>query len=533
VLELMGTNERLKAIIVEDEEPIRNLLRISVDWEKLGVTIEGEASNAYEALDLVDCVYPDIMFTDICMPIIDGIELSRMVVEKYPNIKIIILTGHDDFEFAKKSIKVGISDFLLKPIDGEEISNAVLKIKAKILEEKSNQKEKNRLRKLLDENLPFLREKALNEILSNALDAEKIKKILNFYTIDLTESLLQIAVIETMKGDENAETSHLLLNLRCQELIRQYFKENEKVHIFSDVGYRIVILNNNVNVDLSTCVREILTILINQCKAFVSIGLGNPYQTLTRLRHSYVEACMALKYKIVSGWNLVICYSDMNLTQDGRVSYDVDMFETLRFNIHVGLKDKAVAQLENILGENGEAVTPDTLRIIGSNVISAALGALNDHGITISEVFQEGYQIYEKIFKIDNVPEMRRCLNEILENSIESINRASKFRKKNLVGGIEEYIKKNYRNSELSLSLTAKEFYVNPSYLSRVFKENTGMNFIEYVTRVRIEAAMKLLKSTDKKVYQIADEVGISDPKYFSVCFKKTSGLSVSDYRNQ
>lgn len=123
--------EQIKVLIVDDEYLIRNLIRKRINWEEQGMTIVGEASDAHEALNMVDTLRPDIVFTDICMPFIDGIEFSRMVTEKHPAIKIVIITGHDEFEFARRSIKLGIADFILKPIHAAELLNVTERLKKK------------------------------------------------------------------------------------------------------------------------------------------------------------------------------------------------------------------------------------------------------------------------------------------------------------------------------------------------------------------------------------------------------------------
>ena len=122
----------LKVLIVDDEYLIRNLLKLRINWDEYGMTVVGEASNAREALDMIDEYMPDIIFTDICMPYMDGIEFSKIALERYPDIKILILTGHDEFEYARRSIKIGVSDFILKPINVNEIEKSLLKLKKKI-----------------------------------------------------------------------------------------------------------------------------------------------------------------------------------------------------------------------------------------------------------------------------------------------------------------------------------------------------------------------------------------------------------------
>lgn len=149
----------LKVIIVDDEYLIRNLIRMKVNWEEVNMEMVGEAGNAEQALELVDKLKPDIIFTDICMPAMDGIELSRRIVEKYPYIKIIIVTGYDDFEYARSSIKLGISDFILKPINSSELMQTLSKLRNIIGSERNREIEYNQLKKQVEEKLTNFKRK--------------------------------------------------------------------------------------------------------------------------------------------------------------------------------------------------------------------------------------------------------------------------------------------------------------------------------------------------------------------------------------
>lgn len=157
----------LKVIIVDDEYLIRNLIKMKIDWEEVGMEVVGEAANAEQALELVDNLNPDIIFTDICMPSMDGIEFSKLVIERYSHIKIIIVTGYDDFEYARSSVRLGISDFILKPINSDELMQSLSKLRSIINSERNHEKEYNQLKKHVEESLPVLREKFLNQRVEN------------------------------------------------------------------------------------------------------------------------------------------------------------------------------------------------------------------------------------------------------------------------------------------------------------------------------------------------------------------------------
>ena len=225
----------LKVFIVDDEHLVRNLLKNCIDWEKIGYKVIGEASNAHEALDLADRLRPDVIFTDIYMPFMDGLEFSKIVFERYPLTKIIVLTGYEEFEYAKKSIKIGIADFLLKPINDDEIRKVALDMKTRIRAERSHRDEYNRMKKQLEEYRPYLKEKLLNSIIQNVFSSEEMKQQLDYFHIRINSDHIQAAAIEVSfpdNSDKTGEEERLLLNIQCLELVSKYFRDDECVNVF-------------------------------------------------------------------------------------------------------------------------------------------------------------------------------------------------------------------------------------------------------------------------------------------------------------
>lgn len=249
----MSASNLLKVLIVDDEHLVRNLLKKCIDWNEIGYEIVGEASNAHEALDLVDALRPDLIFTDIYMPFMDGLEFGKLVFEKYSNIKIVVLTGYEEFEYAKKSIKIGIADFLLKPINDDEIRRVALTMKEKIEAERNHRAEYDRMKKQLEENLPYLREKLLNKLIQNGMEDVDIHQELEYFHISLNPTFVQVAVIEATLSDvssNSGEEERIVLNMQCQELVSKYFRDTSKTsalacvifaQIWMHMGYSMII----------------------------------------------------------------------------------------------------------------------------------------------------------------------------------------------------------------------------------------------------------------------------------------------------
>ena len=530
----MGT-ELLKVIIVDDEKLIRQLLRNCINWGKFGFRLIAEASGSMEAIDLVDEHVPDIIFTDICMPFVDGIELSRIVLEKYPGIKIIIVTGHEKFEYAKQSIRLGITDFLLKPINNDEIIKVLSNIKKVLEEEKLHWKEYDKLKKQLEEDLPYLKEKYLNNLLTGTLSLEDIHRKSEYFNIHLKSEWSQIAVIyNSCQDSKNIEEDVLISRLNALEYSKEYFKDKSDIYLFLNNDDKIIILNNNKVIKLTEECEILKTKLINRLNCNVSIGIGNPYNTFYDISLSYNEACDALKYRIIEGSNNVIHYNDIYFSNDKKVIIKNKSINDLKFYLKIGVYSISANIIEQMLDEKeiGKSIDIQSIRVIASNIISVILNIIMNTEINIRSIFT-GPEPYEHIFKIETLPEMIEYLKELALALTDLINNLKTNKTNRLISEIKDYIIENISNYDLILYNLADEFTLNPSYLSRKFKKETGKTFIEYVSKLRIKKAVKLLKETDLKNYQIAEEIGIADPHYFSIFFKKYLNMSISDYRKK
>jgi len=529
------SNELIKVMIVDDEPLVRNLLKSCINWEDIGMEIAGESASALEGIEMVDRILPDIIFTDICMPVMDGLEFSKRVIEKHPGIKIVILTGHEEFEYAKKGIKVGVADFLLKPINDEEITRTALTIKEKLVAERMLTEEYERLKEQLRQNMPFLREKVLNELIQGSADLKSVKDRMAYFDIKVKEDIFQAAVIEIFSAEEvdpTDEEKELIYKMRCLELTRRFFDKDPFVQVFFDNSQRIVVLCNESSVDLGECCEMIKSMLINRLKCFVCIGIGNAYDGMDRVWMSYKEACDALRYRFIVGKNQVISFSDIYFSQEVRTNVDSNLMGNFCFYLKSGLKDKWEELINAVFSETEPGVsTKEQARVFACNFVANVLNVLMESGIKQEEVFTENSQPFETVFKLDTLPDMKDYLKNISYKASQAVNSMRAKRARKIIQDVKEYIDDNFSNSNLTLSEVAKKFYVNLSYLSRIFKEETGYTFVDYIIKLRMEKAIKLLDETDKKAYEIAEEVGINDPHYFSACFKKYTGVSINQYK--
>lgn len=529
------SDQLLRVMLVDDEENERNLLRICIKWNEIGMEIAGEASSAREALDSLEEINPDIIITDIRMPFMDGLEFSKIVVETYPYIKVMVLTAHEEFEYAKEGIKVGIADFLLKPIKRTEIKNALVNLKNKIESERLYKNEFNELKKQLEDNFPYIKEKFLNELLQNSLLAEDLENKMDYFSLNDFKSYVQVALIEYENVDKEVfEEQKVLLGMKCTEIIKKYFKEDKRIEVFADNGRRIVVLNGDDSIELVECCEQIKAMVINRLKCYVSIGIGNVYRDIKDLKRSYGEACEALNYKALYGKNNVISFADTNINENNW-STKTDEISKIGFFVKTGIGERAIEQVHLIFEEfyRTGLKSIDQIRITSINIVTVMLNAITELGIDYNDIFASGSLPYDSILKIDTVPDMDNYITGITTDIVNSVKSIRTRKTNKVISEIINSMQENLANSGISLSNVAKDFYLNSSYLSRIFKQETGCTFVEYLTKIRIEKALSFFKETELMLYEVAEQVGIPDPNYFGKCFKKHMGMSVNDYKKQ
>ncbi|MCI3922884.1 response regulator [Paenibacillus sp. TRM 82003] len=524
--------DKLKVLIVDDETLIRNLLRMRIDWEGQGMTIVGEASQALEALVLMDEQRPDIVFTDIYMPTIDGIEFSRRVLEKYPDTQIVVVTGHDEFEFAQKGIKIGIADFILKPIRAAELLGVTDKLRKKIYEERIRVQELDQLREELRRNYPLLKGKFMNQWVSGTLPAEEFREKAEYFNLRICEegSEQQIAVMEISATEAHQTEADLMLGMECRNRTEAFFREDQDVVVFADADDRIVILSMRRNGNLvDDCERLQVQLLASQA-CFVNIGVGRRREGAMEIRQCYREACRALQYKAFVGNNQVICFDDIVDRKGQSYHSDPDLLQQLQFHISVGSAEEALRVLKRMFDVPFSSVSQ--FRLAAMDVIKECQHAAIEQELENDNVLLDKETLIS-ILTADTLPQAREILEHCVHLLSGAIDAKIQAKANNLISRVKAYLEDNISDPGLGIASTAAAFFVSPGHLGRLMKKETGQTYVEYLTNLRMKKAETLLKTTDLLGYQVGEKVGIPDPHYFSTLFKKNTGRSVNEYRSR
>lgn len=528
------TVEPLKVLIVDDEYLIRNLLRMRIDWEQQGMTIIGEASDAEEALGQVELLRPDIVFTDIYMPRMDGIELSRILMERYPSLKIVVVTGHDEFEYARQSVKLGISDFILKPIRASELLQVTTKLRATIEQEIGREWELIKLREEMKQSLPYLRERFVNQWLSHVVPEDELHEKARFFGIPISSSEpgLRIAVMEvevavpqakidapevyrhlpetshqvhqahqasqphqlsqvqrepqhdqthisrhqTEAHPQPAEEIHILLRMVGMKQAQAFYSQDSQTIIVMDPHNRIVVLSLGADTEFASQVQQLQeelqhTLKLEGCEVDVTVGIGQWQSRWEKACVGYREACRALDYQAFVGKNQVICFEDL-IIEGGKRPYhsDAQLLQQLQFNVSVGAGEEAVLLLERILSVPFSDVSQ--FRMAAMDVVTECQRAAIEQQLEGEHALNK--EAVAAIFTANHLPELKSMLEQHVRTVSDVIQAKRQAKEGNLIDRVKAYLEENMSNAEVGLSSTAAAFYVSSGHLGRLMKKKPG-----------------------------------------------------------
>ncbi len=530
----------LKVMIVDDEYYFREALKVSLDWEELGFTICAEAKNGNDALLKADELSPDIVLVDINMPVMDGLEFVKEIKNKGFDCKIVILTGHSEFQYAKQAVQLGVHNYLLKPVNEKELMESLLDLKRVIERERDIKIEFNKLKQQVKNSIPLLKEKFLNELIQGSLirTEKSIANRMAYLNIQLSSDYYRVISIE-INHDDDWDDEDIQLwkfavsNIAC-EVLEGYFPY-ELCYDNNDL-ICIIIGSNEKNYDTQLLLEsklEIIRSVISKHLEFtITIGVGNEKRSLFDIAASYDESLVALKNKLTLGLDRVITYCSV---EDSEIR--VNLFTAGDKNLLlIYMRTGDITEVMNLINRvftqiSEESLHHEILYVICVEMVSACMEFIIESGLSVKEVLPNNLlNIIEEIQSKGTILEIEEWLKSIFKNTLEAVSRKRSKKASGLIDDVKIYIHKNYGSSELNIDEIASNLYVNYSHLCFVFKRETGITINEYLTEYRMNKAKELFDNGIILVLDVAGRVGYSDANYFSKCFKKYYGLAPSKY---
>ena len=518
----------LKVFIVEDEIIVREGIRDNINWEYTDFTFCGEAPDGESALPLIQELKPDILITDIRMPFMDGLQLSRIAKKNMPWIKIIILSGHDEFEFAKEAISIGVNEYILKPISPQNLLKSLNKVAAQISEEKKLKEDVENLKLQLISDEIFLKEKFLLGLSLGQISASQAIEQSKRYHINLISKYFMVMLIEV-------ESNELL---KVEALVTEVISYNTGIlHFKRSTTEIILILKGEQEEELKE--NGYLTAQLIQYRvekgseSCLSIYMGRVQERIQGIVQSLQDS-YAVKNQMFGFYkHKIMGFDDLSMTPINRETLSTLARMPLDDFLQYGGKAGISAYLEEYLKSISESAVSSKLFItyMVMDVLITAAKFINGLGGDAHKIIPEIKDIDVIIAQYNSVEELFELLNHALNRTFDYKESKKQSKYIDILDKAKTYIHSHYSDPDISLISTSNHVHLSSNHFSTIFSQETGETFIEYLTKTRIKKAMELLKTTNQKSREIAYAVGYNDPHYFSYMFKKATGTTPKEYR--
>lgn len=514
----------LSVMIVDDEKWICELIRQSVDWDELGMEVTGVAHNGSEALAIMSEHNMDIVISDIRMPGMDGLDLIRTAQEKGFQSRFIIISGYQDFEYAKSALQSRAANYILKPVDEDELTLTLFKLREEIGALKMQERQKVQFAetkgKLREQFIRMLakEDKVIDKGYVEEMNAGAKSFLCVAFRLDPSDPKNPDETIFSILAEQLAQTVDLAMK-DCRISAVSFLEENAVFYVleFHRDTDAVKVLKN--------CFPDI-RLKVNAYRGYkLTMGIGTVVNDLENLHHSYLEADCAVKYRLIAGTDKMIESEKLNFIEKS-ISGTLSM--TMRNRLvnlcEAGNEDGLREWIDEFLEfENIGGINPQIIYDRARAVLSAFLDAVHDHENDLELLMKE-------VSWADSLSTLKETLKRIMGRILLQKMKQHEHESSKPVAIAKDYITQHYKE-DIVLSDAADRVFLNPNYLSALFKKETGSTFLNYLQNYRIEIAKQLLKETAKKVSAIAEEVGYRDTGHFTKLFKKYTTLTPAEYR--
>lgn len=535
----------LKIFLAEDEVIVRETIKRMIPWEDLGFELVGEAADGEMALPLLLRQKPDLLITDIKMPFMDGLTLAKVAKKEIPGLKVVILSGYDDFNYAKQAINIGVEDYLLKPITKNALIERLTEIRSRYEHEKTQKEYYEKFHREMQAYEKNSSRDFFEALVSGSMDMMEIYRRSEKLGLDIVAEAYNVLIF-TMNCEEDfsgQREGYSEWEAESLELLEEFFSENTSAMLFrcNIFSYGVLIKGQKETIEENTrsCVSEIQRILDRkEQKRQWFVAAGEPVERLSQIQKSYYSASRAFSQRYLYDEN-ILYYDEMASMEKKNVTEDDS---TYLQKVDVNALNPVILQkfLSNGLLEETENFVKDYFYAIGQepleslvfrnyvtlNVRFSVMSFLKEIGCDTRTLEQEDTE--------DVLSESSKSLENAIAYAEKIISQAIALRDQNsgnknrsILKTAVDFIDSHYMEEDMSLNKAANAANVSANHFSALFSQNMGQTFIEYLTNLRMNKAKEYLRCTSMR----SSEIGYKDAHYFSYLFKKTQGMTPSDYR--
>lgn len=530
-----------KLLLVDDEVLVREAIAENIHWNELGYELLSVCENGKEAIEYIKKNKVDVVITDICMPFIDGIDLSKYIYENHLPINVIIFSGYNEFEYAKKAIKYGVSEYLSKPVTAYELSEILGNLKKNLDKKREVEAEFDKLNKSYFKNRILIQSKIIEKlIMGNEIEEESRKDIEEYgLQMDYLEYRVAIVEIDIYSDLYNANEdkikkgemkSFVIYNI-SDEIIKKY-NAGEVCKGDNNKGLILLWTNHSREFEdkINLIFKEIQEEVFKVLKLTITISVGEIVYSLSDLHKSYKDAEQLLLYRYLWDENQIFDREKLKNKLNGSVNLDNVIDKVI-----LGIKLNEKKQIEEKIIEIQELLKNAYIRknkicLYLFEIVSQACDLLRTYNLTDDFIYRKKEEVITRITESRSLREAMLMLKEFCYMSCDEMykQRDSDGNKQAMLA--LDYIEKHYGDFDLNLNVICSYVCVSISHFSTIFKNYTGDTFMEVLMRTRMQKAKELLENTSLKNYEISEKVGFRDPHYFSIAFKKATGKSPKEY---
>ncbi len=526
-----------KLVIVDDEYLIRELISNSVDWQAINIEIVAQAEDGQEAIEVVEKFKPDIILIDINIPFINGIDLAQVLRDKYPKLRIVILTGYGEFAYAQKAIGIGVYAYLLKPIDAGELTQVMTNITDELTRLMAQDIYINELKVSAYHYRLSKKNEFLNSLIySKTLHHEnKILKLAEKNKVSFSKKEKYIITMEISKLSMlfPEKTEQYLWAYAACNIAQEILMTHDTCIVFVTDDYHVVsiISRDNQSIDsICNACNRVIEAVRKYVNLDSTIAISNAFTKLNMIYTEYRHTIQALGEKFYTGMSVV------NGEKASKKSMAYPHLSIDQEKILLACKTGDSTLLNNVLDSLVEGVMTykidrEIVNIKFIEFITYVVNAIPQDEELKENIIQLYEQAKNEIIQSETVSELQDKVKFYCTSLLALSNAKTESKAARMVGDAQEYIKNNYARYALALDEIASNIYISPNYLSKIFKKECNQTVVEYITEYRMQKAVELVeKYPNIQVNILAQKIGFSDPFYFSRLFKKRFGTSPSKY---
>ena len=526
----------LKVFLVEDEFVMREGIKNNIDWNAHGYEFCGEAADGEVAFPMIQKLKPDIVITDIRMPFMDGLELSKLIKKEMPWIEIIILTGFEEFAYAKEAIKIGVAQYLSKPISGDELIQELNLLSDKITEKKRDREIQEQYNREMEENNQKNRKDFFQDLVSGEQTPANLHEMAEQLEIDISAMWYNIVLFQLKLG-RNSEEIFSNRMVSAEEEIRRWGEKYQLLIFDRGLEGMAVLFKGDSEEEIQQLQNEYMEqlekILANYKDIKYFGGIGRPVKRLRELPESFESARIAFAHRYLLSESTII---NSEAIQENEEEFDIE-------NVNPKQVDRTRILEFLKLGDKEETryFVDEFFKEIGKNAIQSNIFRqyiVMDAYFCVKEFVENlelsSEQITPPDFSSGELKDeegARGYVTSVIYTAVTLREQTANDRYRGVVSEVMHYIEENYGDEDLSLNQVAAHVNFSPNHLSTIFSQQTDQTFIKYLTDYRMSKAKELLRCTGDKSSVISMKVGYKDPHYFSYLFKKTQGMTPTQYR--